>query len=126
MVGALFIYMGVIYVIGRLKCKMCINCTDSYEYPRPLKCSAFPKGIPEDKLLFIGKDPCIDCNNGIGYSPNSTVAEPVRSEQKEKYDLARKLLTEYEMKFGMKYIYQIPTVQPVEVFIDDLLQHLNR
>ena len=113
-------------MIGRLKCQMCINCTDSYEYPRPLKCSAFPKGIPEDKLMFIDKDPCIDCNNGIGYSPNSTVVEPVRSEQKANYDLARKLLTEYEIKFGMMYIYQIPTIQPVEVFIDDLLQHLNR
>ena len=75
--------------------------------------------------MFIDKDPCIDCNNGIGYSPNSTVSEPVRSEQKEKYDLARKLLTEYEMKFGRKYIYPIPTCLPVEVFVDDLLHHLN-
>ena len=104
---------------------MCINCTDSYEPPRPLKCSAFPKGIPEDKLMFIGHDPCIFCNNGIGYSPNSTVVEPVRSEQKANYDLARKLMTEYERKFGKKYIYPIPTCLPVEVFIDDLLHHLN-
>lgn len=110
-------------MIGRFKCQMCINCTDSYEYPRPLKCSAFPKEIPEDKLMFIGQDPCIDCNNGIGYSPNSTVVE--RSEQKANYDLARKLMTEYEREFGKKYIYPIPTCLPVEVFIDDLLHHLN-
>lgn len=104
---------------------MCMNCTDSYEYPRPLKCSAFPKGIPQDKLMFIEQDPCIFCYNGIGYSPNSTVVESVRSEQKADYDLARKLMTEYERKFRKKYIYPIPTYLTVEVFLDDLLHHLN-
>jgi hypothetical protein len=105
---------------------MCINCTNSYEIQKPWKCKAFPKGIPYDKLAWIDRDPCIVCKNGIGYFPNDTVAESCREYQKTEYELARKLIKEYETKFKKKYTYQPPTYPYVEIFIDDLIIHLER
>lgn len=123
--GALFIYKGVIYVLGSSKCDLCKNRISRYRRTGLEKCTAFTKGIPEEKTMFINTDPCIFCNDGVGFSPNSLISEPWRSEKKAIYDLARTLAKEYERKFAKKYIYPIPTYLPVEVFLDDLLHHLN-
>ena len=75
--------------------------------------------------MFIGQDPCINCNKGIGYLPDSTVSESGRSRQRVNYDIERKLAAENERKNGKKYIFPIPTYLPARVFVDDLLHHLN-
>lgn len=56
-------------MIGRIKCQGCKNLIENNVYPAPWKCTAFPNGIPEKKLMYITRDPCINCNNGIGYEP---------------------------------------------------------
>ena len=33
------------------------------------RCKAYPDGIPEKKIAFITFDPCVNCNNGIGFEP---------------------------------------------------------
>ena len=48
-----------------LKCDRCKHNFDTSA--ENWKCEAFPEGIPEEKLCFISRDPCIDCNNGIGF-----------------------------------------------------------
>ena len=54
-------------MIGRFKCQMCKNFIDGRIMPNTWKCKAFPDGIPEMKIAFITRDPCIDCNKGIGF-----------------------------------------------------------
>ena len=44
--------------------------------PGTWKCRAFPDGIPEVKPAFITGDPCIDCNNGIGFEPEKKEKSP--------------------------------------------------
>ena len=56
-------------MIGRHKCQLCINTFNPNERPLDLKCKAFPEGIPERKIAYIQRDPCTDCNNGIGFKP---------------------------------------------------------
>ncbi len=56
-------------MIGRIKCQRCKNLIEKNTYPIPWKCNAFPNGMPEEKLMYITRDPCINCNNGIGYEP---------------------------------------------------------
>ena len=57
-------------MIGRPKCALCINRTNKTANPYEWKCKAFPNGIPEKKVMFITRDLCVDCNNGIGFVPN--------------------------------------------------------
>jgi hypothetical protein len=40
------------------------------------KCKAFPLGIPEEKICTIDFDPCVDCNNGIGFEPKENSDKP--------------------------------------------------
>ena len=56
-------------MIGKIKCARCKNLIEINTYPVPWKCNAFPDGMPEEKLMTITKDPCINCNNGIGFEP---------------------------------------------------------
>ena len=56
-------------MIGRFKCEMCKNFLSGGLMPDTWKCSAFPDGIPERKIAFITYDPCVNCNNGIGFEP---------------------------------------------------------
>lgn len=56
-------------MIGSLKCQRCIHNLNPDKNSKEWKCDAFPQGIPEMKLCFISRDPCIDCNNGIGFEP---------------------------------------------------------
>jgi hypothetical protein len=46
---------------------MCKNFISGELMPNTWKCKAFPDGIPATKIESITRDPCIDCNNGIGY-----------------------------------------------------------
>lgn len=50
-----------------LKCLQCNNYLGGEAVPLTMKCKAFPDGIPEIKLAYISRDPCINCNNGIGF-----------------------------------------------------------
>ena len=61
---------------GRLKCSWCKNLIQKNQYPQPWKCKAFPNGMPETKLMYITRDPCIDCNNGIGFEPDEELNKP--------------------------------------------------
>lgn len=54
-------------MIGRFKCQMCKNFLTPDKHVKDWKCKAFPDGIPEMKIAYITRDPCIDCNNGIGF-----------------------------------------------------------
>ncbi len=57
-------------MIGRLKCSWCLNRIHANTNDDTWKCKAFPEGIPEDKLMYITRDPCIDCNGGFGFEPD--------------------------------------------------------
>ena len=59
-------------MIGRLKCSWCKNRFFDTSNSDEWKCRAFPDGIPEEKLMFITRDPCVDCKNGIGFAPDNT------------------------------------------------------
>ena len=59
-------------MIGKHKCQRCKNHIEKNIYPLPWKCNAFPNGIPEEKLMYITRDSCIDCNNGIGFEAKSS------------------------------------------------------
>lgn len=52
-------------MIGSFKCMRCKHNHDVSA--KQWKCDAFPEGIPEEKLMRITRDPCIDCNNGIAF-----------------------------------------------------------
>ena len=54
-------------MIGRAKCQMCKHFQTEDFVNDTWKCEAFPKGIPEMKIAFLQEDPCINCNNGIGF-----------------------------------------------------------
>ena len=54
-------------MIGRFKCEYCKNFLENQRKSDVWKCKAFPDGIPEMKLAFISRDPCDNCNNGIGF-----------------------------------------------------------
>lgn len=62
-------------MIGRIKCKGCKNFIEKNISPTPWKCTAFPNGIPEKNLMYITRDPCVNCNNGIGYEPIDSEAQ---------------------------------------------------
>ena len=54
-------------MIGRAKCQMCKHFTTKDVVNEAWKCDAFPNEIPEMKIAFLQEDPCINCNNGIGF-----------------------------------------------------------
>lgn len=54
-------------MIGSFKCRRCKHCHNPNESPQNWKCDAFRNGIPEGKLARITRDPCVDCNNGVGF-----------------------------------------------------------
>ena len=56
-------------MIGSFKCQRCKYFLTPDKHYQDWKCEAFPEGIPEMKLCYITRDPCIDCNNGIGFEP---------------------------------------------------------
>ena len=56
-------------MIGKIKCLRCNNFISGQLRDYSAKCKAYPDGIPERKLAFITYDPCINCNNGIGFEP---------------------------------------------------------
>lgn len=58
-------------MIGKFKCLRCKNYLEGLPRNYSIKCKAFPDGIPENKLAFINRDPCVDCNNGIGFEPEN-------------------------------------------------------
>lgn len=59
-------------MIGRAKCQMCKHFRTEDIVNDDWKCSAFPDGIPEMKIAFLQEDPCINCNNGIGFEAQET------------------------------------------------------
>lgn len=62
-------------MIGKIKCLRCKNYIDGMLRDYSAKCKAFPNGIPEDKLMFIDNDTCLDCKNGIGFVPSDVTNE---------------------------------------------------
>ena len=56
-------------MIGKFKCEKCKNFISGEIMPNTWKCHAYPNGIPEIKIAYLSKDPCINCNNGIGFEP---------------------------------------------------------
>lgn len=66
----------VFNLIGKFKCMRCENYISGRPRDLSIKCRAFPDGIPEMKLAFITGDPCIDCNNGIGFEPEKKEKSP--------------------------------------------------
>lgn len=46
---------------------MCENFISGSFDPRTWRCKAFPNGIPDSKIAKITRDPCVNCNNGIGF-----------------------------------------------------------
>ena len=62
-------------MIGSIKCQRCKNLIAKNTYPLAWKCNAFPNGIPQEKLMYITRDSCIDCNNGIGFEPKNYIFE---------------------------------------------------
>ena len=64
-------------MIGKHKCQLCSHVFNPDEKPLKLKCHAFPNGIPEEKLMYITRDSCIDCNNGIGFEPHKDTFEDI-------------------------------------------------
>lgn len=56
-------------MIGRVKCQMCRNLTSGGLMPETWRCKAFPNGLPERKIMFLTRDTCENCNNGIGFEP---------------------------------------------------------
>ncbi len=56
-------------MIGKFKCEKCKNFISGEIMPNTWKCRAYPNGIPEIKIAYLSKDPCINCNNGIGFEP---------------------------------------------------------
>ena len=68
-------------MIGQLKCRKCKNNFNPNE--KPWKCKAFPNGIPEEKICYITHDPCIDCNNGIGFDSIYEAENEYRAAHKE-------------------------------------------
>jgi hypothetical protein len=54
-------------MIGSFKCRRCKHIKNADQKIDEWKCDAYPDGIPEMKICFITHDPCIDCNNGIGF-----------------------------------------------------------
>ena len=54
-------------MIGSFKCRRCKHNLNLDQHAKDWKCDAFPEGIPEMKLCYITRDPCIDYNNGIGF-----------------------------------------------------------
>ena len=51
------------------KCMRCKNFTTEDWQSNKWKCAAFPEGIPEEKLCYLSRDACENCNNGIGFEP---------------------------------------------------------
>lgn len=68
--------LWVFNLIGRFKCEYCNIFLTGGLMPGTWKCRAFPDGIPEVKPAFITGDPCIDCNNGIGFEPEKKEKSP--------------------------------------------------
>lgn len=62
-------------MIGSFKCRRCKHCVNPNSAPHEWKCDAFPKGIPDTKIMRITRDPCINCNNGIGFEPKEEPAQ---------------------------------------------------
>lgn len=62
-------------MIGSLKCQRCIHNLNPNKSASEWKCDAYPQGIPEMKLCFITRDPCENCNNGIGFEPKEKTDE---------------------------------------------------
>ena len=56
-------------MIGSFKCRRCKHNHNPNDKIDNWKCDAFSEGIPEMKICFITRDPCVDCNNGIGFEP---------------------------------------------------------
>lgn len=59
-------------MIGALKCTICKHNFTEDMRDSEWKCDAFPDGIPDEKIMRITRDPCINCNNGIGFEPVET------------------------------------------------------
>ena len=71
-------------MIGRFKCEMCLNFfSGDPAHTKTWKCKAFPNGIPEAKIYYLSRDPCLNCNNGIGYEPEKYTEQ--WEEEKAKY-----------------------------------------
>lgn len=70
---------------GSFKCELCKNFLGTYGNIRERKCKAFPEGIPEAKVCYITRDPCINCNNGIGYEPEDPAYAKQWEAEKIKY-----------------------------------------
>jgi len=67
-------------LIGALKCTVCKHNITENIRSSEWKCDAFPNGIPEEKIMYITHDPCINCNNGIGFEPIDQKGAPNGSE----------------------------------------------
>ena len=63
-------------MIGSCKCQRCKNFLTPDRHVIGWKCKAFPLGIPEEKICTIDFDPCVDCNNGIGFEPKENSDKP--------------------------------------------------
>lgn len=49
-------------------CPCCKNCFESSSVKEPLKCKAFPQGIPKEYIFGnVDVKTLKECNNGFGY-----------------------------------------------------------
>ena len=62
-------------MIGAFKCRRCKHCHNPNARPSEWKCDAYNGQIPEDKIMFISRDDCTNCNNGIGFEPKEEPAQ---------------------------------------------------
>lgn len=62
-------------MIGRFKCERCVHCHNPNDDPSKWECDAYDGKIPESKIMFITRDDCINCNNGIGFEPKEEPAQ---------------------------------------------------
>lgn len=65
-------------MIGALKCTVCKHNLTEDMRKDDWRCEAFPDGIPEEKIMYITHDPCLNCNNGIGFEPVKNESKPAQ------------------------------------------------
>ena len=62
-------------MIGSFKCRRCKHCHNPNERPSEWKCDAYNGLIPEEKIMHISRDECVNCNNGIGFEQKEEPAQ---------------------------------------------------
>lgn len=65
-------------MIGQAKCQKCVHFLTPDKHASEWACEAYPDGIPEKKICYIDRDPCVNCNNGIGFEPIENNTQPAQ------------------------------------------------